>query len=267
MGSMLDFDTCYRAMASRDARFDGRFVVAVSSTGVYCRPVCPSRTPKRANTRFFRIPAAAEAAGYRACRRCRPDSAQESPEWNVRGDLAATALRMIAAGVVDEVGVGGLARRLAVSERHLHRQMVAEVGVGPQTLALSRRAHLARLLVESQSLPLADVAFAAGYSSVRQFNHGMRTAFGKGRPRASCARRPTGPAAAARWCCACATGRHCPPAPCWAGSGFGRCPASRPSTRPSTAARYGCHVQAGASSCASRPTTSRYSYGSATSAT
>jgi AraC family transcriptional regulator, regulatory protein of adaptative response / DNA-3-methyladenine glycosylase II len=178
-GPVLDFETCYRAMASRDPRFDGRFVVAVSSTGVYCRPVCPSRTPTRANTRFFRIPAAAEAAGYRACRRCRPDSAPESPEWNARGDLVARGLRMIAAGVVDEVGVSGLARRLAVSERHLHRQMVAEVGVGPQALALSRRAHLARLLVESQTLSLADVAFAAGYASVRQFNHGMRTAFGK----------------------------------------------------------------------------------------
>ncbi|MHA6629775.1 AlkA N-terminal domain-containing protein [Pseudonocardia sichuanensis] len=178
MTGVLDFETYYRAMASRDPRFDGRFVVAVSSTGVYCRPICPSRTPKRANTRFFRLPAAAEAAGFRACRRCRPESHPSSPEWNVRGDLVARALRLIATGAVDDVGVAGLARRLAVSERHLHRQIVAEVGVGPQTLALSRRAHLARLLVESRALPLADVAFAAGYSSIRQFNHGMRTAFG-----------------------------------------------------------------------------------------
>jgi AraC family transcriptional regulator of adaptative response / DNA-3-methyladenine glycosylase II len=134
--------------------------------------------PRRENVRFFRLPAVAEAAGFRACRRCRPDAGPSSPEWNVRGDLAARALRLIAGGAVDEEGVTGLARRLAVSERHLHRQLVAEVGVGPQGLAISRRAQVARLLVESGTLPLADVAFAAGYSSVRQFNEGMRAAFG-----------------------------------------------------------------------------------------
>jgi AraC family transcriptional regulator of adaptative response / DNA-3-methyladenine glycosylase II len=173
-----DFETSYRAMSSRDARFDGRFVVAVTSTGVYCRPSCPSRTPKRENVRFFPVGAAAEAAGFRACRRCRPDAGPASPEWNVRGDLVARALRLIAGGAVDQAGVTGLARRLTVSERHLHRQLVAEVGAGPQSLAISRRAQVARLLVESSSLPLAQVAFAAGYSSVRQFNDGMRAAFG-----------------------------------------------------------------------------------------
>jgi AraC family transcriptional regulator of adaptative response / DNA-3-methyladenine glycosylase II len=173
-----DFETSYRAMQSRDQRFDGRFVVAVTSTNVYCRPSCPSRTPHRENVRFFALPAAAEAMGFRACRRCRPDAAPSSPEWNARGDLAARALRLIAGGAVDQDGVAGLARRLAVSERHLHRQLVAEVGVGPQQLAISRRAQVARLLVESGGLALADVAFAAGYSSVRQFNDGMRAAFG-----------------------------------------------------------------------------------------
>lgn len=175
---MFDFETAYRAMASRDARFDGRFVVAVTSTRVYCRPSCPSRTPKPENTRFFGLPAAAESAGFRACRRCRPDAAPASPEWNVRGDLAARALRLIAGGALDDGGVAGLARRLAVSERHLHRQLVAEVGAGPQALAIHRRARTARLLIESSGLPLADVAFAAGYASVRQFNEGMRAAFG-----------------------------------------------------------------------------------------
>ncbi|WP_173084161.1 AlkA N-terminal domain-containing protein [Phytohabitans rumicis] len=165
-------------MSSRDPRFDGRFVVAVTSTGVYCRPSCPSRTPRPENTRFFRLPAGAETAGFRACRRCRPDVAPSSPEWNVRGDLTARALRLISGGTVDQEGVTGLARRLAVSERHLHRQLVAEVGVGPQALAISRRAQLARMLVESSALPLAEVAFAAGYSSVRQFNDGVRAAFG-----------------------------------------------------------------------------------------
>lgn len=175
---VFDFETAYLAMASRDARFDGRFVVAVTSTRVYCRPSCPSRTPKPENTRFFGLPAAAESAGFRACRRCRPDAAPASPEWNVRGDLAARALRLIAGGAVDDEGVAGLARRLAVSERHLHRQLVAEVGAGPQALAIHRRARTARLLIESSGLPLADVAFAAGYASVRQFNEGVRAAFG-----------------------------------------------------------------------------------------
>jgi AraC family transcriptional regulator of adaptative response / DNA-3-methyladenine glycosylase II len=175
---VYDFETSYRAMSSRDVRFDGRFVVAVTSTSVYCRPSCPSRTPLRENVRFFRVAAAAEAAGFRACRRCRPDVEPDSPEWNVRGDLVARALRLIAGGAVDRDGVMGLARRLVVSERHLHRQLVAEVGAGPQKLAINRRARIARLLVESSTLPLAEVAFAAGYSSVRQFNDGMRAAFG-----------------------------------------------------------------------------------------
>lgn len=175
---MDDFATLYRAMASRDIRFDGRFVVAVTSTGVYCRPSCPSRTPLARNVRFFPLPGTAEAAGFRACRRCRPDAAPASPEWRVRGDLVARALRLIAGGAVDRDGVAGLARRLSVSERHLHRQLHAEVGAGPQALAVTRRAQVARMLVESSAMPMADVAFAAGYASVRQFNAGMRGAYG-----------------------------------------------------------------------------------------
>lgn len=175
---MSEFEVFYRAMASRDQRFDGHFVVAVTSTRVYCRPSCPSRTPLRVNCRFFRLPAAAEAAGFRACRRCRPHTEPSSPEWNVRGDLVGRALRLIASGAGDDGGVAGVARRLAVSERHLHRQLVTVVGVGPQTLIISRRARTARMLIESTALPLADVAFAAGYASVRQFNEGMRAAFG-----------------------------------------------------------------------------------------
>lgn len=178
MGGVDDFETLYRAMASRDARFDGRFVVAVTSTGVYCRPSCPSRTPLARNVRFFPVAGAAEAAGFRACRRCRPDAAPAAPEWRVRGDLVARALRLIADGAVDRDGVAGLARRLAVSERHLHRQLLAEVGAGPQALAVTRRAQVARMLVESSAMPMADVAFAAGYASVRQFNEGMRVAYG-----------------------------------------------------------------------------------------
>ena len=173
-----DFDTCYRAIASRDGRFDGRFVTAVRTTGIYCRPSCPAQTPKRENVTFFARPAAAAAAGYRACKRCRPDTAPGSPEWDVRGDLAARALRGIEAGVVDAEGIPGLARRLNVSERHLHRVLVAEVGVGPLALARTRRAQTARVLIEHTALPLSTVAFSAGFASIRQFNDVMRAEFG-----------------------------------------------------------------------------------------
>lgn len=174
-----DFDRYYRAAQSRDPRFDGLFFIGVTSTGIYCRPICPAQTPKRDNVRFYRFAAAAEAAGFRACRRCRPDASPGSADWNARADLAAQALRLIGEGVVDTDGVEGLARRLAVSERHLHRQLVAEVGAGPLALARTRRAQTARLLVEQTHLPLTEVAFAAGFSSVRQFNDSMRTAFAR----------------------------------------------------------------------------------------
>jgi AraC family transcriptional regulator of adaptative response / DNA-3-methyladenine glycosylase II len=173
-----DAVTALTALSARDRRFDGRIWFGVTSTGVYCRPVCPAQTPKRANVRFFAAPAAAVSAGFRACRRCRPDSAPGSRHWDHRGDLVARALRLIADGAVDDGGVAGLARTLHVSERHLHRSLVAEVGAGPLQLALSRRAQTARLLVEQTDLPLADIAFAAGFSSIRQFNDVMRREFG-----------------------------------------------------------------------------------------
>jgi AraC family transcriptional regulator, regulatory protein of adaptative response / DNA-3-methyladenine glycosylase II len=173
-----DFEQRYRAVQSRDRRFDGRFVTAVTSTGIYCRPSCPAQTPKPANVRFYRVAAAAQAAGFRACRRCRPDAAPGSPDWDVRADLAARALRLIADGAVDQAGVSGVASRLAVSERHLHRVLLDEVGAGPLALARTRRAQTARLLVESTALPVSDVAFAAGFGSIRQFNDAFREAFG-----------------------------------------------------------------------------------------
>src|SRR3954465_8613408 len=173
-----DFDRCYGALQGRDARFDGRFVTAVRTTGIYCRPSCPAQTPKRENVSFFPRPAAAAAAGYRACKRCRPDAAPGSPEWDVRGDLAARALRGIEAGVVDADGIPGLARRLNVSERHLHRVLVAEVGVGPLAMARTRRAQTARVLIEPTGLSLSTIAFSAGFASLRQFNDVMRAEFG-----------------------------------------------------------------------------------------
>ncbi|QMV24252.1 helix-turn-helix domain-containing protein [Streptomyces sp. SCUT-3] len=172
------FQARYQAISSRDARFDGRFYTAVATTGIYCRPSCPARTPKPENVSFFTSAAAAQAAGYRACKRCRPEASPGSPDWDVRADLVGRALRLIAEGAVDEGGVGGLARRLAVSERHIHRLMTAEVGAGPLALARMRRAQTARMLLEETALPVTDVAFAAGYASVRQFNDSMREAFG-----------------------------------------------------------------------------------------
>lgn len=173
-----EFDRRYRAVSSRDARFDGHFYTAVTSTGIYCRPSCPAQTPRRENVRFYTHAAAAAAAGFRACRRCRPDTAPGSREWDIRGDLAARALRLVADGTVDADGVGGLARRLAVSERHLHRVLVAEVGAGPLALARTRRAQTARLLIEATDLPLTAVCFTAGFASLRQFNDSMRAEFG-----------------------------------------------------------------------------------------
>ncbi len=173
-----DFDLCYRAICSRDSRFDGRFFTAVTTTGIYCRPICPAATPYAQHVRFYACAAAAEAAGFRACRRCHPEASPGSPDWDVRADLVARALRLIADGVIDTEGVAGLAQRLAVGVRHLHRELVAGVGVGPLALARSRRAQTARLLIDQTDLSLATVAFTAGFSSIRQFNESMQSAFG-----------------------------------------------------------------------------------------
>ncbi|HEY0753881.1 MAG TPA: AlkA N-terminal domain-containing protein [Ktedonobacteraceae bacterium] len=173
-----DFNLCYRAICSRDARFDGLFFTAVTTTGIYCRPICPAPTPYAEHVYFYACAAAAEAAGYRACRRCHPEASPGSPEWNVRADLVARALRLIANGVVDTEGVAGLASRLAVSGRHLHRELVAEVGVGPLALARTRRAQAARLLIDQTDLSLTAIAFTAGFASLRQFNDTMQAAFG-----------------------------------------------------------------------------------------
>ncbi|GGO18188.1 AraC family transcriptional regulator [Microbispora rosea subsp. aerata] len=174
----LDFDACYRAVSARDPRFDGRFYTAVTTTGIYCRPICPARTPARSNVRFYRHAAAAEAAGFRPCRRCRPELSPGDPGWDVRADLVGRALRLIDDGVADESGVAGLARRLHVTERHLHRLFVAELGTGPLAVARTRRLLLAKQLLTETTLPITDVAFASGFGSVRQFNAAMRESYG-----------------------------------------------------------------------------------------
>lgn len=174
----LDQASAYRALAGRERRWDGRLYVGVASTGIYCRPSCPARTPRPENCSFYPTAAAAVAAGYRACRRCRPDALPGSRHWDTRHDLAARAVRLIADGVLDTEGVAGLARRLAVSERHLHRLLVAEVGAAPQQLGRTRRAHLARTLIEQTSMSMSDIAFAAGFGSIRQFNSCVMAEFG-----------------------------------------------------------------------------------------
>ncbi|WP_030491878.1 DNA-3-methyladenine glycosylase 2 family protein [Micromonospora chokoriensis] len=173
----MDFERCYRAVDSRDQRFDGWFYTGVTSTGIYCRPSCPAITPKRQNVRFFPSAAAAQGAGLRACRRCRPDAAPGSPLWDVRADVVGRAMRLIADGVVDRDGVPGLASRLGYTERHLHRMLSAEMGAGPLALARAQRAQTARILIETTDLGMAEIAFAAGFGSVRQFNDTLREVY------------------------------------------------------------------------------------------
>ncbi|MBO0839291.1 MAG: DNA-3-methyladenine glycosylase 2 family protein [Sciscionella sp.] len=172
-----DFQRCLRALRSRDERFDGWFYTAVTTTGVYCRPSCPAITPKPKNIRFYPSAAAAQLAGFRACKRCRPDATPGSPQWNERADVVARAMRLIADGVVDREGVAGLASRLGYSVRQVQRQVLAELGAGPLAIARAQRARTARVLIETSSLPFADVAMAAGFSSIRTFNDTVREVF------------------------------------------------------------------------------------------
>lgn len=172
-----DHERCYRAVQARDARFDGVFYTAVRTTGIYCRPSCPAVTPKSTNVRFFATAAAAQDHGFRACRRCRPDTTPGSPEWNVRADTVGRAMRLIGDGVVERDGVSGLADRLGYSARHLTRMLTAELGAGPLAIARSNRAQTARILIETTKLSMADIAFASGFSSIRQFNDSVRQAY------------------------------------------------------------------------------------------
>ncbi|WP_030856428.1 AlkA N-terminal domain-containing protein [Streptomyces sp. NRRL S-37] len=172
-----DTERCVRAVRSKDARFDGWFFTAVLTTGIYCRPSCPVVPPKAENMVFHPSAAACQQAGFRACKRCRPDTSPGSPEWNQRADAVARAMRLIADGVVDREGVTGLAARLGYSTRQVERQLLAELGAGPLALARAQRAQTARLLIETTALPMAEIAFAAGFSSVRAFNDTVREVY------------------------------------------------------------------------------------------
>ena len=170
-------EACVRAVHSKDARFDGWFFTAVVTTGIYCRPSCPVVPPMRQNMRFYPSAAAAQQSGFRACKRCRPDASPGSPQWNERADLVARAMRLIADGVVDRDGVAGLASQLGYSMRQIQRQVIAELGAGPLAIARAGRAQTARVLIETSDIPMGDVAFAAGFASVRSFNETVAEVF------------------------------------------------------------------------------------------
>lgn len=176
--TVLDHDRCYRALATRDARFDGQFIAGVHSTGIYCRPSCPATTPRPHNVRFYPTAAAAHEAGLRACKRCQPDAVPGNPQWNLRDDLAGRAMRLILDGTVERDGVGGLAHRLGYSARHLTRVLTEELGAGPLALARAHRAESARALLSATDLPVGQIAFAAGFSSIRQCNDTVREVYG-----------------------------------------------------------------------------------------
>ncbi|MFF2848991.1 AlkA N-terminal domain-containing protein [Streptomyces sp. NPDC058001] len=173
----IDTEHCVRAVQSKDARFDGWFYTAVLTTRIYCRPSCPVVPPKAENMTFYPSAAACQQAGFRACKRCRPDTSPGSPEWNLRADLVARAMRLIGDGLVDREGVPGLAAQLGYSTRQIERQLLAEVGAGPLALARAQRAQTARLLIETTALTMAEITFAAGFASIRTFNDTVREVF------------------------------------------------------------------------------------------
>lgn len=174
----IERDSCLAAFLGRDRRFAGRFYAGVTSTGVYCRPGCPAPLPKARNVRFFACAAAAEEAGFRACRRCRPETAPGTPAWAGTSVTVARALRWIEAGAADDAPLGALAARLGVGERHLRRLFAEHLGASPVAVARTRRVHFARRLLDDTALRMSDVALAAGFSSIRRFNEAMRAAFG-----------------------------------------------------------------------------------------
>ena len=166
----IDDDACYRALLTRDARFDGRMFTGVKTTGIYCRPICPARTPKRENVRFYPTAAAAQSAGFRPCLRCRPETSPDLAAWRGASNTVARALSLIEAGALDDDDVDGLAERLGVGERQLRRLFRKHLGASPIAVAQTRRVLLAKQLIHETRLPMAEVAMASGFGSVRRFN-------------------------------------------------------------------------------------------------
>ena len=173
----LNPENCYQAMLSHDTRFDGRFFGGVTTTGIYCRPVCRVTPPRFENVRWFAYAAAAEAAGFRPCRRCRPESAPGTPAWIGSSALVSRALRLIDEGALDDTDLENFSARLGVGSRHLRRLFAEHLGASPVAIASARRTHFAARLIEETALPFTEIAFAAGFGSIRQFNGAMRATF------------------------------------------------------------------------------------------
>jgi AraC family transcriptional regulator of adaptative response / DNA-3-methyladenine glycosylase II len=188
--SELDQEACYRAVLTRDVRFDGRFFGGVTSTGIYCRPVCPARTPRRENMIFYVTAAAAEEAGFRPCLRCRPETAPDMGAWRGTSNTVSRALSLIEAGALDEADVETLAGRLGVGERQLRRLFRQHLGAAPVSVAQTRRVLLAKALIHETDLTMAEVALASGFGSVRRFNETFQSLYG--RPPSALRRRTEG---------------------------------------------------------------------------
>src|SRR3984893_7873677 len=183
----MDAQACYRAISTRDARFDGRLFIGVKTTGIYCRPICPARTPKRENVVFFATAAAAQSAGFRPCLRCRPETSPELAFWRGTSNTVSRALALIETGGLDETDVEGLAERLGVGGRQVRRLCRQPLGPSPLAVAQTRRVLLAKQLIHETRLPMAEVAHAAGFRSIRRFNETFQRLFD--RPPASLRRR------------------------------------------------------------------------------
>src|SRR5580704_5688143 len=175
----MNDDACYRALCTRDARFDGRLFVGVKTTGIYCRPICPARTPRSENVRFYPTAAAAQAAGFRPCLRCRPETAPDLGAWRGTSNTVSRGLALIELGALDEAEVDALAGRLGVGERQLRRLFREHLGASPVAVAQTRRVLLAKQLIHETQLPMAEIAFAAGFGSIRRFNETFRALFGR----------------------------------------------------------------------------------------
>ncbi len=193
----LDREACYRAMLTRDARFDGRFFTCVRTTGIYCRPICPARVPKLEHVEFLPSAAAAQAAGYRSCLRCRPETSPELAAWHGTASTVTRGMALIAAGALNHADVDSLAQRLGIGERQLRRLFAQHLGASPKAVAQTRRVLLAKQLITDTALPMTEVALASGFGSVRRFNASIRTLYG--RPPRSLRRaiRPDAPAGSA----------------------------------------------------------------------
>ena len=189
----LDHAACYRAVRLRDARFDGRFFTGVETTGVYCRCICPAKTPLPKNVRFFPSAAAAQEAGFRPCLRCRPEAAPDLAAWRGTSNTVARALSLIEAGALDDAGVDALAERLGVGGRQLRRLFGEHLGASPIAVAQTRRVLLAKQLIHETRLPMAEIAFASGFGSIRRFNEAFAGLFG----------RPPGALRRSGSCCCC----------------------------------------------------------------